>query len=394
MKIIFYLLPLLVLLSCSQNQKADNLSIEVISINLDKKENKEMSEFIEKIELVPLHTDTNSIISTYKKIDYCDELDMFIILDKELVVSLFSGDGQFIANSKNVIGEGPNEYRTAVDVIYNPFSRAIEILNPYGTIYRYNTSFQFIEKISLEQNSKIFSRFVSISNNEYILTPVMSGYKDATIVFCNYNKKKIIKSISYEEDCISSITMNYNPFFTSNNNLIFSPLCLNYSFYQVDRVNQDISPIIKLDFGDNTIQKESLVEKFGNSSQENENREDIERNLKTLNDINSFLLKSSASIPIIKFFNEQYIYTYSIQNNNRISYIYNRKNKQSYMQTNNSQTKLIFCLGINNNCLYSAIQPYELEEYVDKNLLHADYQSIVSKINDEDNPIIVKYYLK
>ena len=174
MKIIFYLLPLLVLLSCSQNQKADNLSIEVISINLDKKENEEMSEFIEKIELVPLHTDTNSIISTYKKIDYCDELDMFIILDKELVVSLFSGDGQFIANSKNVIGEGPNEYRTAVDVIYNPFSRAIEILNPYGTIYRYNTSFQFIEKISLEQNSKIFSRFVSISNNEYILTPVMS----------------------------------------------------------------------------------------------------------------------------------------------------------------------------------------------------------------------------
>ena len=82
---------------------------------------------------LPLHTDTNSIISTYKKIDYCDELDMFIILDKELVVSLFSGDGQFIANSKNVIGEGPNEYRTAVDVIYNPFSRAIEILNPYGT---------------------------------------------------------------------------------------------------------------------------------------------------------------------------------------------------------------------------------------------------------------------
>ena len=64
------------------------------------------------------------------------------------------------------------------------------------------------------------------------------------------------------------------------------------------------------------------------------------------------------------------------------------------MQTNNSPTKLIFCLGINNNCLYSAIQPYELEEYVDKNLLHADYQSIVSKINDEDNPIIVKYYLK
>ena len=133
MKIIFYLLPLFVLLSCSQNQKADNLSIEVISINLDKKENEEMSEFIEKIELVPLHTDTNSIISTHKKIDYCDELDMFIILDKELVVSLFSGDGQFIANSKNVIGEGPNEYRTAVDVIYNPFSRAIEILNPYGT---------------------------------------------------------------------------------------------------------------------------------------------------------------------------------------------------------------------------------------------------------------------
>ena len=53
MKIIFYLLPLLVLLSCSQNQKADNLSIEVISINLDKKENKEMSFYAKQLDITP-----------------------------------------------------------------------------------------------------------------------------------------------------------------------------------------------------------------------------------------------------------------------------------------------------------------------------------------------------
>lgn len=64
------------------------------------------------------------------------------------------------------------------------------------------------------------------------------------------------------------------------------------------------------------------------------------------------------------------------------------------MQTNNFPTKLIFCLGINNNCLYSAIQPYELEEYVDQNLLHTDNLNIINKIHEEDNPIIVKYYLK
>lgn len=394
MKIIFYLLPILFLLSCSQNQKVDNPSIEVFPIDLDKKENKEMSEFIEKIELIPLQTDTNSIISTYNKIDYSEELDMFIILDKQLIVSLFSGNGQFIANSKNAIGEGPNEYRTAVDVIYNPFSKSIEILDPYGTIYRYNTSFQFIEKMTLEQNSKIFSRFVPLSKNEYILTPVMTGYKDATILFCNYKKNEVVKNVSYEEDCISSITMNYNPFFTINDDLVLSPLCLNYHFYQVDQTNQNIIPIIKLDFKNNTIQKKSLIKKFGNPSCDSDKREDVEKNLKILNNINSFLLDSNTPIPIIKFFNEQYVYVYIIQNDNRISYIYNRKNKQSYMQTNNSPTKLIFCLGINKNCLYSAIQPYELEEYVDQNLLHTDDLNIVNKIHEEDNPIIVKYYLR
>lgn len=394
MKIAFFILSLLILLSCSKNQKTNNSSIEVISIDLDKKENKEMSDFVEKIELIPLQTDTNSIISTYNKIDYCEELDMFIILDKQLIVSLFSRDGQFIANSKDVIGDGPNEYRTAVDVIYNPFSRAIEILNPFGTIYRYDTSFKFIEKITLKQNSKIFSRFISLSENEYILTPVMSGYKDAAILFCNYEENEIVKSVSYEEECISSLTMNYNPFFSTNDDLILSPLCFNYSFYKIDITNKDIIPTMKLDFGTNTIQKKSLIKKFGNPSFDSEKRNSVEKNLKTLKSMNSFLLNSNASIPIIKLYNEQYVYVYIIQNNNRISFIYNRKSKQSFIQTNSSPTKLIFCLGINNNCLYSAVQPYELEEYVDRNLLHIDSQSVINKISEEDNPVIVKYYLK
>lgn len=236
-----------------------------------------MSEFIEKIELIPLQTDTNSIISTYNKIDYSKELDMFIILDKQLTVSLFSGNGQFIANSKNAIGEGPNEYRTAVNVIYNPFSKFIEILDPYGTIYRYNTSFQFIEKMSLKQNSKIFSRFIPLNKNEYILIPVVSGYKDATIVFCNYKNNEIVKSISYKEDCISSITMNYNPFFTINDDLILSPLCLNYNFYQVNQMDQNITPIAKLNFKKNTIQKKSLIKKFGNPFRDSNKREDVKK---------------------------------------------------------------------------------------------------------------------
>ena len=186
----------------------------------------------------------------------------------------------------------------------------------------------------------------------------------------------------------------YNPFFKVKNELIFSPLNLNYHFYRIDQTQQEITPIIQLDLQKDAINRSSLIDRFGEPSRKNNDQENVEQNLKVLNEINAHLLNSGQPLPIIKFYNERYVYVYFLQKNRRISYIYNKERDQSYLLTDKAPQKLYFCLGLQENCLFAIVQSYEIEEHVDPALLSTEHQQILQSIQDEDNPIIVKYYLK
>lgn len=53
-----------------------------------------------------------------------------------------------------------------------------------------------------------------------------------------------------------------------------------------------------------------------------------------------------------------------------------------------------FCIHINNNVLTSIIQPYEIDKYVDENLLNEEEKQKLLSINEDNNPIIIKYWIK
>ncbi|WP_106831895.1 6-bladed beta-propeller [Parabacteroides pacaensis] len=387
------ILVLVTFIACNQKIKLENTFVESIPIDLDKTENKNLSDFVRNIELVPLYTDINCLVSTYNKFAYYKEIGMFLIMDKDLVVSLFSKEGQFIASSKAVMGVGPGEYRTAVDAIYNPYTKNIEILTPYGKIYRYDTSFHFVEEKSLEQSTQVFARFVPLQKNKYVLTPVILGDKDIAIYFCDYDQKEIGKPIRYDEDYISSLTMNYNPFLKLNNDLYFSPLCFNYMFYKILPESQQLQPIMKLDFGSHTVHKKDIVNRFGTASKTISKQEDRTFNYSVMDNVNNYLLENTA-VPAIKFFNEKYVYVLVLKNGKRITYIYDRKTKRSYMQTNENPIRLSFCLDIDDTVLFAAVQPYELEKLIDIKLLDEKSKQALANIQEDDNPIIVKYYLR
>lgn len=394
MKNFNYLILVILLLSCNTNNRKESLAIENISIDVAGKYVTDMSEIIQKIELIPLQTDTNCLVSAYKKATYCKEKELFILLDKELVVSIFSANGKFISSSKSKQGKGPEEYMTAVDVIYNPFSESIEILDPYGTIYRYDEDFKFKEKITLNQTDIIFSRFIPTELNQYMLTPVMMGEEDAIIYFCDYDKKEFKQTVNYKEGYISSLAMNYNPFFKVNEESYFSPLCLDYNFYKIDEKDKTITPTISLNFGNKDINKKNLIDKFGNSSNSSKDRESIESTLKIVSNTNNYLLNSEYPLPIIKFFNEKYIYAHILTNQKHSNFIYNRKKQLGYLQTSQSPFNLFFCLEIDNNALIALVNPFEIDQYINKKYLTKESLQILDQLNEEDNPLIVKYYLQ
>lgn len=394
MKKIFYTLFCILtsISSCQNHQQAEISTIETINVHIDNKNS--ILNLIDDIEIIPLQTDTNCLISTFDKLEYYKDSELYLIFDNRQVISLFSKDGHFISNSQSMIGDGPQNYQIAVDAIYNSFNKCIEILSPYGDIYQYDIHFNFIKKKKINSNSLIFTRFFPINETQYILTPVIRGYEDAVIYIYDFNKEEISNPISYQNDCITTLRMNYNPFTLIDQSVFISPLCLNYYFYNIDIEKQKLTPYLKLDFGSNSISKKNLIRQFGNPCFNMDDRNGIEKNLKIINKMNSKLLNSNEYLPVIKMINSRYIYLYIIKGTDRITYIYDRLKKEAYTQTNNSTFKINFCLNIENNILTSIIQPYEIDNYLNTSIIPSKELEKLKVVKEDNNPIIVKYKLK
>ena len=120
--------------ACSANKKNLPDGIEIIPVEVDKV-SQDASSFLEKIEIVPLETNDSSIFHRCNKVIYDQSSDLFAIYTSDQIVFTFSGNGQYIANSKKMKGQGPEDYLKGID-----------LLNPYGTIYTYSPTFELLAK--------------------------------------------------------------------------------------------------------------------------------------------------------------------------------------------------------------------------------------------------------
>lgn len=388
-----YFLPLLILLFACGTKEGVNTVLDVVSVDMEQEAVVGMSEIIEKIELIPFETNSDILLGVYDKLVYYKELDMYLVQDNKSIVWLFTGDGKFVSNSKSKQGEGADKYLICSDVLYNPHSKSIEILSPYGVIYRYDTLFQFKEKISLNRKDIVFLRFMCLDSNKYIMTPVMLSNKDVAILFCDYSQKYVSDPVSFEEGYIAPIFMNYDFCFYVKDNLILSPLGLDYNFYNIDIKSESISPILRLDFGDDEVQKNKMEEMFGRQSDKSDNQESVMENNQKQYDVKKYLMSSDYPLPLIKCLNDKYLYIHLLHKNKRSNFIYNRMSNQGFLQTPDSSFKL-FCIGLYDNALISFLNPYELEKYIDKKCLTQESLEKMNEIKEDDNPILVKYYLK
>ena len=62
--------------------------------------------------------------------------------------------------------------------------------------------------------------------------------------------------------------------------------------------------------------------------------------------------------------------------------------------TNETSLKMPFCFSINDNVLYSIVESYEIERYINENYMSEVTLNKIRNLNEEDNPVIIKYYLR
>jgi hypothetical protein len=131
---------------------------------------------------------------------------------------------------------------------------------------------------------------------------------------------------------------------------------------------------------------------FGRPGRNNPNSRSVDE--QAIRESENFLRNSDYPLPIVKLMNEQYVYVHLSTKGERSSFIYNRKTGESYMQSHESPFKFFPSFHIERNVLFALVNPFELDRYIDTHYMTPEGIRILESIDDDDNPLLVKYYLK
>lgn len=386
-------LLLVLFCGCSSKDKKMNVEIERIPINVYNI-SQDASSFIDKIELVPLETNDSSLLHKYGKVMYDKETDVYAVYTRDQVIFTFSGNGDFISNSKKMQGQGPDEYYMVVDMKFNPYLKGIDLLNPYGTIYTYSSDFKLLGRRKIKPEFPI-DHLMALNLEEYIFTyPFL--WTNQEVAFANLKTQQVYNA-DYSGTISSGNSMAKDCFYKIGDDFYFIPPGINYYFYRIDTKGMKLIPIMYLDFGDLEIKEADLPGRaMGKRVDSDEERARV---VKEAQERAQFLRHSNNHIvPLIKFFNDDYVYVYfyfvkSTQGAGS-NFIYNRKTKKSFLTKEDKPFIMNFCFGIVDNVLLSIRQPEYVSRLVDRRLMSTEEIYKMEQLKEDDNPVIIKYYLK
>lgn len=380
----------IIVVACSPSSNKNVLDgVEVVPVEINNA-SKDASSFILKIEIIPLETNDSSIFHKCHKIIYDKSMDMYALCTSNQIVYTFSGDGKYIDNSERMNGQGPKEYNMVLDINFNPYLKGIDMLNPYGTIYTYSPTFELLSKRQFKSEFPV-NYLMALDSDNYIFNHPFV-WTDQEVSFVNLKKQKSVNA--RYSGTISGNTMSHDCFYRIGEHFYFVPFGVNYYFYQIDAREKKLTPIIYLDMGDAEVKADGLPGRAaGKRNSTDEEKREI---TKEATERYLFLKKSQNLLPILKFFNDEYVYVYLAKTDRGYGshFIYNRKSKEGFLVKDGKPFIMYPCFGIVDNVLLSICQPDRISQVVVRKLMAPKEIQKMEQLTEDDNPVIVKYYLK
>lgn len=379
----------LLLFACKPEKRILFDGLDIIPVDCEN-ESDDASSFLDKIEIVPLETNDSSLIFHPRKVVYNKEMDMFAFFQKGQVVYTFSGDGKYIGNSEKVRGKGPGEYYMVLDIQFNPYFKGIDLLNPYGTIYTYTPTFKLLSERKYNQEFPV-ANFMPLDSVNYLFSyPAM--WTDQEVSFENIRTGQ--KSNTSYKGTISSYNyMSDDCFYKHDGSDNFVPFGLNYYLYEIDKVNKKLLPVVYLDFGDKEINEDDLPGYAAGFRTKEESK--LDKISKKTTERSEYLRKSSEILPLIRLFNEDFVYIFMVKKTMPgFTYIFNRKKNEGFLLKDGLPMDIYFCFDIIDNILLSLCPTDELSRFVDRRFMSQEEIDKMENLKEDDNPVIIKYYLK
>ena len=340
----------------------------------------QMSEWFQKIELIPLETIPESFIAENSKALFHGE--RYYIMDRrQNALFVFDNEGKFIFNTKSLIGTGPGEYNSILDFCINSTTNELEILDPSANrIKRYNLSGKYLNSFNLK-GFITFSKFSAISSDIYAFYSNPIEENEGFLSLYSASEETIIKKIAPlppNSDKMSRLTTT--PFIFVNGHTSFKHTIPSNQVYFIDTISKELNEYIRLDFGkfnfSPTILPKDKDRKFYTSY------------------IESY--SSKYAFPMETNDLQDYIYQFFFfEKKIHIARYDKSKNEIAIRYSEfGSIEQLIPAEFSFNNILYNIHSPLYIEYYLSESLLDEESLNILASIKESDNPIIVKYFSK
>jgi len=255
--LLFITVVLFGLISCKPKKEQRSPLLEggtIIKVDPNKADdNVSVFDYFSKIELIPLENSENALLNS-DEVKFRVSGNRFYFLDrKSNVIHVFNPDGTLM-HRKNKDGRGSGEFLISEVIVINPYTNNLEVLNPTGAIYIYDSlGVNYLDKINISFPVGIHAihEMVIVSPNRYLF---FSHYDSEKNLFCYNTTDNTHTSFDYNFPRFFNQlgTMAENHFYHYKDTLRYYE-GHNGNVWNVDMESNSLTPAYKWDFGEYTF---------------------------------------------------------------------------------------------------------------------------------------------
>lgn len=365
---------------CNSNTPSLDLNNKnTISINLDKNDSLSIYDLFDKVELIPLQTDSSSVFNFL--LGQPDQVliydNKFYFLDKkQSAILLFEKNGSFIKKI-NKKGKGPGEYSSISDFHINRFTGNLEILSEFGFIIIYDSlGEKYIETIKLPFTAIHY--FANISSDLYAF---YSAAKGGEILFYSKNNSKEVGTSDYKlPKWLRSTVFSppRSPFYVFNNDVLFTQV-YNGEVSEISGTELNLKSKYYWDFGKKNFNISDIP---------------VDEDENFYFDLGKKIGNKFPNLFLIYAENEDYYFT-RFKFKNRYKHLIFVKKNNTYFLFDEFSGGLSFLPFITDEeAAYAFVSPIYLEKLIANKYLDQRNQTILKGIKPDNNLIVIKYIYK
>jgi len=362
--------------SCTRQEKTTDQILN-LKVNLNNPGPVSVFDLFQKVELIPLETNKNSLISAITNIEYYK--GRYYIYDKrQHLIFIFDDKGKFLGHIGNR-GNGPEEYHTITNFCIDREKDLVIALTISKTLYICNLDGTFVEKQPISIPVRSFINFIQFDNDKFLLYGWIDGEEDQLYL---YSKTRDSAVNSFYKESIPIFAFAFNVFHEYDGVVYFSKPFSD----GVYRVNESgVEPVYRWDYGKNAID----LDKYNLPKDQDERHDAVIEIMK------------QEQLPFYdneQRQNDQYYYVEQIPSNVRKiratrKIFFNKRTKKSFVFMKFSEGLPFTPFYWTNDYVIGSSNVEDIE-HVSCEILDEENCRIFKNRKETDNPYLVKYIFK